>query len=210
MDYQTLVEKKTSNYLKEIAALSICKTNPILRLHYNRESENIATAINESASLKSGINIECKFCYSSSPTVKILTLRNDIEQNRKIKRAITICRVCKHKYPPKMSSKITPRTKYVSSTPKSAHSINVEINQTPKTVEKNKVSKKKKKDVNAGLIIPALSASNSYSQDKRCYDKKQGQISNGNQKLSRILSKMNPTNQELSNKRLDKFFDFNQ
>lgn len=208
---QPLAEKKTANYLKDIAALSICKTNPILRVHFNRESENIAAEINESSSLKQEKNIECKFCYSSSPIVKILSKSNNHKTKPKIKRAVTICRVCKHKYPKKMCSEMRPRKNYVPSTTKSDNLVNVKVKEEPKNVEKNKVLKKKNKDVNAGLIIPASFESSKLRQDKRSFNKKQGKISNDNQKLSQILSTMNTANNpESFHNKLDKFFDFNE
>merc|ERR1712223_1894882 len=57
MDNQIL-EKKTAKYLRNISLLNVCKTNPVLRLHYLSKSNDIE--------MKSVI-MYCKMCKHSYP-----------------------------------------------------------------------------------------------------------------------------------------------
>ena len=109
MDNQKL-ENNTSKYLKALSELDIIKANPILRLHYRSESENIETK-NELTSSKSPKTIKCKFCYFSSPTLKVLPKYKGLKPKQKLKRVILSCQICKNAYPRQMCTEIKPREK---------------------------------------------------------------------------------------------------
>ena len=95
------MESKTIKHLKNIAGSKICQTNSVLRLHYRSECDNIAPISTASHTTKASKNLECKFCYSTSPKLKVSYGYKKVHNSkkRKSKQAYMICRVCKNKYP---------------------------------------------------------------------------------------------------------------
>ena len=206
MDNQKL-ENNTSKYLKALSELDIIKANPILRLHYRSESENVG-AKNELTSSKSQKNIECKFCYFTSPTLKVLPKRKGLKQEQSLKRVILSCQICKNAYPKQMCTEIKPRQKIQSEKSKNIATFNVKQKEIPKNVINNQVSKKKKsKDINAGLIIPPSIKPSNPKISKSSTFKSHHNLANKNQKLAQMLSKVDSTNAEIATSRLNKFLD---
>ena len=214
MDNQIL-EKKTAKYLRNISLLNVCKTNPVLRLHYLSESNDIEMK-NEITTLQTQNKIECKFCYSSFPSLKILRKRNSANPKQKMKSVNMYCKMCKHSYPKEMSSDILPRLKVKpESVPrKIIQNISPVIVQNQgkyDNVPKINSSKKKNiKDINAGLIIPPSIRSSNFNEDRVNLNNAQKSIPNKNQKLAQMLSKVDALkSSESTTKKLDKFFDAN-
>ena len=206
MDSQKL-ENNTSKYLKMLSELDIIKANPILRLHYRSESENV-DAKNELSSSKSQKTIECKFCYFSSPALKVLPKRKGLNPKQKRKRVILSCQICKNAYPKQMCTEIKPREKIHCEKSKNTADLNVKQKEMPKNVTNNQVPKKKKsKDINAGLIIPPSVKPSNPKISKSTSFKSHHILANKNQKLAQMLSKVNSTNAEIATSRLDKFLD---
>ena len=214
MDNQIL-EKKTAKYLRNISLLNVCKTNYVLRLHYLSESNDIDVK-NEIPTQQTQNKIECKFCYSSCPSLKILRKRNSANPKQKMKSVNMYCKMCKNSYPKEMSADILPRAKVKpESVPrKIIQNISQTIVQNQgkhENVAKINSSKKKKiKDNNAGLIIPPSIKSSNFNVDKVNLNKAQKSIPNKNQKLVQMLSKVDALkSSESTTKKLDKFFDTN-
>jgi hypothetical protein len=102
------MESKTIKHFKKMAALQICQTNSVLRLHYRSECDNIALASTESHMTKASKNLECKFCYATSPKLKVLCGSKKAQRSnkRKYKPVYMMCRVCKTKYTKEYTTKL--------------------------------------------------------------------------------------------------------
>lgn len=205
MDNQKL-ENNTSKYLRALSELDIIKANPILRLHYRSESENVDTK-NEFTSSKSQKTIECKFCYFSSPTLKVLSKRKGLKPKQKLKRVILSCQICKNAYPNQMCTEIKPREKVHLEKSRNISNVSVKQKEIPKNVSNNQVPKKKRKDINAGLIIPPSIKPSNTKISKSSTFKSYHNLANKNQKLAQLLSKVDSTNAEIGTSRLNKFLD---
>ena len=157
------MESKTISYLKNIAESSICKTNPILRLHYRSTLDNIATNNSSESRIKnSRPDLECRFCYFKSPTLKVISRRSRANKSSKKveKKVVMLCRICKNKYTKDNATALISRKSKAnkislnSGSPcKKIESFKTLTKVDAKSVEK-KHKKKRQKDENAGLIIP--------------------------------------------------------
>ena len=109
------MESKTIKYLKNIAGSSFCKTNPIIRLHYRSAFDSIATNPSESSITKSLSDLECRHCYSKSPTLKVTSRGSRAKKPRtQIKKQVNmLCRVCKNKYTKDNATELNSRKKDV-------------------------------------------------------------------------------------------------
>merc|ERR1712080_780560 len=94
------MESKTIKHLKIIAELKTFNTNPIIRLHY-RSAHDIASKSSESLMTKTQSDLECRFCYSKSPSLKVISRFGRAKKpNKKSKKqVIMLCRICRNKYP---------------------------------------------------------------------------------------------------------------
>lgn len=199
------MELKTVKYLKRVSELNVCKTNAALRLHYRSECDNVSKSAELSVSNKS-TNIECKFCYSTLPTIKVLTRLSSSKKRSKVdhKKFATFCRVCKKKYPEALSAKLEIRKKSTSiKGVDSAKTIDAEKLLTNSVKHDKTKRKKKSKDENAGLILPPKAVPTVQAPNKP--DKRQGETFKGNQKLLQMLSKAEKTPK--MNNRLEVLFD---
>ena len=182
------MELKTVKYLKRVSELDVCKTNAALRLHCRSECDNVSKSAELSVSNKS-TNIECKFCYSTLPTIKVLTRLSSSKKRSKVdhKKFATFCRVCKKKYPEALSAKFEIRKKSTSiKGVDSVKTIDAETLLTNSVKHDQTKRKKKSKDENAGLILPPKAVPTVQAPNKP--DKRQGETFKGNQKLLQMLS----------------------
>ena len=183
------MESKTLKYLKSVSELNICKTNAALRLHYRSECDSISKSA-ELLVANQSTNVKCKFCYSTLPTIKVLTRMSRSKKRSKVdhKKFATFCRVCKKKYPEALSAKLEIRKKSTSiKGVDSAKTIDAEELLTNSVKHDKTKRKKKSKDENAGLILPPKAVPTVQAPNKP--DKRQGETFKGNQKLLQMLSK---------------------
>ena len=192
---------KTINYLKNIAESSICKTNPIIRLHYRSAFDSIATNSSESSITKSQSDLECRFCYSKSPTLKVISRRTRAKSSSKKfkKQVFMLCRVCKNKYPKDNATELISRTNeankisLISSSLKKVENLKDFSKADVKSVEK-KLKKRRQKDENAGLIIQSQVSTMNQNKAGRINENKLVNVCKGNNKLMQMLLKTSQTN----------------
>ena len=193
------MESKTVKYLKSVSELNICKTNATLRLHYRSECDSVSKSAELLVGNKS-TNAECKFCYSTLPTIKVLTRLSGSKKRSKVdhKKFVTFCRVCKKKYPEALSAKLQIRKK--STSIKGVEPANTIDSENKHDKPKRK---KKSKDENAGLILPPKVVPIVQAPNKT--EKRHGDAFKGNQKLLQMLSK-SEKHPKMNNK-LEMLFD---
>ena len=192
------MEAKTINHLKNIVSLKTCKTNAILRLHYKSECQDIALSTGKTVCTTPKATFECKFCFSTSPTIKILSKSKNAKRNKKFshKKVIVLCRLCKNKYPKEYCKELSIRqnqknkkTSGIASA-KSTKNAASSLNKDSKEVEKKKPKKKRKNDENAGLILPPMTSTSvqKFKSTKKT-DSGQGKFDKSNNKLMQMLTK---------------------
>jgi hypothetical protein len=193
------MESKTIKHFKKMAALQICQTNSVLRLHYRSECDNIALASTESHMTKASMNLECKFCYSRSPNLKVFRgskKKLQSSNKRKYKPVYMMCRVCKNKYPKEYATKLgTNKEDHLNN----KFSKNVDLCKNEKNPSKDsikniekKTKKKTHKDVNAGLVIPSSTTTTvqNFKAGSKNSESKKIQSSYQNDKILQMLLKI--------------------
>lgn len=193
------MESKTIKHLKNMAALPICQTNSVLRLHYRSECDNIIDKSTESHMTKASKNLECKFCYATSPKLKVLCGSKKAQRSnkRKYKPVYLMCRVCKTKYPKEYTTKLeTNREDNLNK--KISRNVNLYQNRKSmpkddvKDIEKKKPKKRRHKDVNAGLILSSTPLQN-FKVVRKNNENKKEKSSIKNDKILQMLLKKSET-----------------
>ena len=164
-----IMESKTLQFLKKCSSLSGIEGNSALKLHYrtllikhksttgkelHTQNEHFKGKQAKPAPVKNAV-VECKFCFTKAiPEFKVK--RHRPKNQKKLKKTLVFeCKIC-HKVIFKKEDLPTLETlKPQSTNQKSVEAVNMIKEETRKEVLKSgKPKKKRKKDHNAGLIIP--------------------------------------------------------
>jgi hypothetical protein len=137
----------TNKFLNNLLACQRIKANPVLWQHFNAENKNLGV---KNLTEDNKIKAQCHYCYTTKQP-KLIVKRLKKQRGKEVKRkALFFCSLCGIKM--KQLCGQMPQRKVVK----------IEIESCPvlqkieaSTVKESKsAKKKKKKDVNAGLIVP--------------------------------------------------------
>lgn len=190
-----------------MAESTLCKNSSILRLHYHSIADNIALKSTDSPPLPQfSSKMQCKFCYSISPKLKVISRNNHKNKKSRAKRyknVRVLCGVCHIKYPSNCKTKLEQRTRAGLD-----KNLVIPKSENKKTndmkVCQKKPKKKRHKDVNAGLILPnSTSTSNDLNIGIKSTGSSKPNLSNKNDKLLQMLKKSEK--QKISYSKLDMF-----
>jgi hypothetical protein len=139
----------TINFLTSLNSTAGVKNNPILYHHINQERKSLPS----SSTPADKKVVRCRFCFASKTPKFIVKRRRDSTSKGSVKRVFLFCQICGKKMNDRCSD-LKPREKLKTAIGKA--NVKPTITPTPTNSDDTKVAskKKKKKDLNAGLIIP--------------------------------------------------------
>ena len=137
----------THKFLNNLIDCERIKQSPILWQHLNAENKSLKV---KSSTESNKITAQCQFCYTFKQPKMIVKRLKTKSGKEKMKKVLFFCSLCGIKM--KQLCSELPQRK-MDKTENSSCSVQQKIEMSS-VKESSSVKKKKKKDANAGLIIP--------------------------------------------------------